>query len=101
MPNCEICDLELVEGEFEEKLGICVNCIMIDSREYSLKSFLIIFLLLLAGLLFITSFFSVIFTVAFSFVDFKGYISYLIPPLIVCVISGSGVIYFSAVFKYV
>jgi len=99
MPNCEICDQELVEGEFEEKLGICVNCIMIDSRKYSMKSLLIIFLLLFTGLLFITSFFSVIFTVAFSFGDFERYISNLIPPLIVCVISGSGVIYFSAVFK--
>ena len=100
MPNCEVCDQELVEGHFEEKLGICVNCIMIESRDYSLKSFLNILVLFLVGIMFIMAFLSVIFNIAYLFVDFDQYIVYLIPPLIICVISGSGVIYFSAVFKY-
>jgi hypothetical protein len=54
MPNCEICDQELVEGDFEEKIGICVNCIYY----------------------------------------------FLIPPLIVCVVSGSVVIYISFFLKF-
>ena len=100
MPNCEICDQELVEGDFEEKLGICVNCIMIESREYSSKSLIIIFIFFLGGLVFILIFLQVIFIVAFLFVDFEQYIFPLIPPLIVCVISGSGVIYLSFFFKF-
>jgi len=40
MPNCEICDQELVEGNFEEELGICVSCIMIESRKKSSKLFI-------------------------------------------------------------
>jgi len=101
MPNCEICDQELVEGSFDEELGICVNCILIDYREDSFKSFLSILMLILGGFAFIVSFLLVVYiVVAFLFVDFEGYIFYLIPPLIVCVISGSGIIYFSVVFKF-
>ena len=100
MPNCEICDQELVEGGFEEKIGICVNCIMIESREMSSKTLLIVFLFFLGGLMFIVTFLQVIFIVAFLFVDFEQYIFFLIPPLIVCVISGSGVIYLSVFFKF-
>jgi len=98
MPNCEICDQELVEGGFEEKLGICVNCIMIESREMSSKSLIITFIFFLGGFIFIVAFLQVIFMVAFLFVDFEQYIFYLIHPLIACVISGSGVI-FSAIYK--
>lgn len=99
MPNCEICDQELVEGGFEEELGICVNCIMIESREKSSRLFIIIFLIFFGVLMFIATFISVIFIITFLFEDFEQGLFYLIPPLIVCIISGSGVIYFSAVFK--
>ena len=60
MPNCEICDQELVEGDFEEKIGICVNCIMIESREMSSKSLIIIFIFFLGGLMFIVTFLQII-----------------------------------------
>ena len=99
MSNCEICDQELVEGDFEEKLGICVNCIMIESRENSSKSFIIIIMLFLGGIMFIGAFISVIGILPFLFVDFEGYIFYFIPQLVWCVISASGLIYFSVVFK--
>ena len=99
MTNCEVCDQELVEGDFEEKIGICVNCIMIESRENSYKSFLIIIMLFLGGITFIMAFLQVIGNLAFLFVDFNQYIYFLIPPLVYCVISGSGLIYLSVVFK--
>ena len=99
MPNCKICDQELVEGGFEENLGMCANCIMIESREMRAKTLLIVFLTFLGGLMFIVGFLQVIFMVPSLIVDFEQYIFYLIPPLIVCVISGSGVIYFSIFFK--
>ena len=73
MPNCEICDQELVEGDFEEKLGICVNCIMIESREYSSKSLIIIFIFFLGGLVFILTFLQVIFIVAFLFLFYFNF----------------------------
>ena len=98
MPNCEICDQELVEGDFEEKLGICVNCIMIESRESSSKFIILSFIFFLGGFIFIVTFIQVIFMVAFLFVDYEQYYYYLIPPLIACIISGSGVI-FSAFYK--
>ncbi|MBY9019541.1 MAG: hypothetical protein KGD67_00690 [Candidatus Lokiarchaeota archaeon] len=91
MSNCEICDQELVEGDFEEKLGICVNCIMIESREKSSKSVLILFMIFVCGLMFISAFISVIFSIGSSFIS---------PPLMWCVISGSGLIYFSIGFKF-
>ena len=101
MPKCEICDQELVEGDFEEKLGICVNCIMIESREYSSKFIILTFIFFLGGFMFIVTFIQVIFMVAFLFVDFEqNYYYYLIPPLIVCIISGSGVIYISFFLKF-
>ncbi|MHA1350673.1 MAG: hypothetical protein ACTSPZ_07570 [Promethearchaeota archaeon] len=99
MTNCEVCDQELVEGHFEETLGICVSCIMIESREDSYKSFLILFMILIGGIMFIGSFLSVIFNTPSLFVDFEGHIFYFIPQLVWCVISGSGLIYFSVVFK--
>ena len=98
MSNCEICDQVLVEGGFEEKLGICVNCIMIESRIYSSKCLIITFIFFLGGLIFIVTFLQIIFMVPFLLVDFEQHIFYLIPPLIACVISGSGVI-FAAFFK--
>lgn len=73
---------------------------MLESREDSMKFVLIIFLFFLGGIMFIMTFLQVIFGVAFLFVDFEQYIFYLIPPLIVCVISGSGVIYLSVFFKF-
>jgi len=100
MTKCEICDQELVEGDFEEKLGICVNCIMIESREMSSKTLLIVFLIFLGGLMFIVGFLQFIYTVKFLFVDFEQYLLPLIIPLIVCVISGSGVMYFSIFLKF-
>lgn len=99
MPNCEVCDQELVEGDFEEKIGICVSCIMIESREKSLKSVIILFMIFFGGLMFIASFLSILGSVTFSFVDFEQRLVFLIPSLIWCVISGSGVIYLSVVFK--
>ena len=99
MSNCEICDQELVEWDFEEKIGICVNCIMIESRKKSSKSLIIIFMILIGGIFFIGSFLSFILNLPSLFVDFEQHIYYLIPSLIWCVISGSGVIYFSVVFK--
>ena len=100
MPNCEICDQELVEGDFEEKIGICVNCIMIESRDMSSKTLLIVFLFFFGGLMFIVTFLQIIFNLTYLFVDFELYIFYLIPPLIVCVISGSVVIYISFFLKF-
>ena len=99
MTNCEVCDQELVEGDFEEKLGICVNCIMIESREDSYKSFLLVLSIFLVGIMFIGSSLSLISTVVFSVVNYEQNLFFLIPPLITCVISGSGAIYFSVVFK--
>jgi len=99
MPICEICDQELVEGDFEEELGICVNCIMIESRKKSSKSLIIMFLIFFGGFMFIASFLSIIGNVLSSFVDFEQRLAFLIPTLILCTISGSGVIYFSVVFK--
>ena len=99
MTNCEVCDQELVEGDFEEKLGICVNCIMIESREKSSKSVIIMFLIFFAGLMFIASFLSILGSVTSSFVDSEQRLVFLIPSLIWCVTSGSGLIYFSFVFK--
>ena len=100
MTNCDVCDQELVEGDFEEKIGICVNCIMIESRENSFKSLLIIFMISLGWLMVISASLSIILNISFLFVDFEQYIFYLIPPLIWLVISGSGAIYFSFVFKF-
>ena len=100
MPKCEICDQELVEGDFEEKIGICVNCIMIESRDYSSKSLIITFIFFLAGFMFIVTFIQVSFMVAFLFVDFEQYYYFLIPPLIACVVSGSVVIYISFFLKF-
>ncbi len=99
MTNCEVCDQELVEGDFEEKIGICVNCIMIESREDSYKSFLIIFIIFIVGIMFIGAFLSVIFNIPTLFVDFEGHIFLFIHPLLTSVISGSGLIYLSVVFK--
>ncbi len=93
MANCEICDQELINGEFEEKLGICVNCIMIDSREDSFKSFLVVIAFILGGLLFVPSLIAVIFISASYFGDLWNNFSYLIPPLTVCLIIGPGLIY--------
>jgi len=73
---------------------------MIDSRDYSSKSLIITFIYFLGGLMFIVTFLQLFFMVAFLFVDFEQYIFYLIPPLIVCVISGSGVIYISFFLKF-
>jgi hypothetical protein len=93
MANCEICDQELAEGEFEEKLGICPNCIMIECRADSYKSFLIMMALILGGLVFIVALFPVLFIVASLFGGFEDNFLYLIPPLTVCVIIGPGLIY--------
>ena len=100
MPNCEVCDQELVEGDFEEKLGICVSCIMIESREESFRSLFAIFMILLGWLMFISAFLSIILNIGFLFVDFEQHIFYIIQPLIWFGISGIGVIYFSFVYKF-
>ena len=98
MQNCDICDQELVEGDFEEKLGICVNCIMIESRKKSSRSVIIMFLIFFAGFMFIASFLSILGSVTSS-LDFEQRLVFLVPSLIWCVTSGSGVIYFTFVFK--
>ena len=100
MPNCEICDQELFEGDFEEKIGICTNCIMIESRKKSSKLFIFAFIIFGGVLMFIAAFLLVILSVTFPFVGFEQRLFYLIPSLIWCVISGSGVIYFSIVYKF-
>ena len=99
MTNCEVCDQELFEGDFEEKLGICVNCVMIESRKKSSKSLIIIFMIFFGGFMFISSLLSIAINIITSYVDFEQRFVFLIPSLIWCVISGSGVIYFSVIFK--
>ncbi|NHJ22817.1 MAG: hypothetical protein EAX91_17880 [Candidatus Lokiarchaeota archaeon] len=73
---------------------------MIDCRVDSFRSFLSLIALALGGLAFIIAFLSVIYDLLYLFIDFKGYIFYLIPPLIVCIVSGNGIIYFSIVYKF-
>ena len=99
MTNCDVCDQELVMGDFEEKIGICVKCIMIDSRKKSSKSLIIMFLIFWSGFLFISSLLSILGSVISPFADFGQRFVFMIPSLIWCVISGSGVIYFSVIFK--
>ncbi len=99
MTNCEVCDQELFESDFEEKLGICVNCVMIESRKKSSKSLIIMFMIFLGGFMFISSLLSISINIIYSPVDFEQQIVFLIPSLIWCVISGSVVIYFSVIFK--
>ena len=99
MTNCEVCDQELVEGDFEEKIGICVNCIMIESRKKSSKSVISIFMVFLGSLMFISSFLAILGSVTSSFVDFEERLGFLIPSLIWCIISGIGVVYLSVIFK--
>ena len=93
MTNCEVCDQELVEGHFEETLGICPNCIMIECRADSYRSFLLMMAVILGGLLCIVALLSVLFIVASLFVNVNTNFFYLIPPLTVCVIIGPGLIY--------
>jgi len=93
MTNCEICDQELINGEFEEKLGICVNCIMIESRVDSYKAFFSVIALILGGFLFVVALLVVLQIVVFSLVGSGSYLAYLIPPLTVCLIIGPGLIY--------
>ena len=93
MTNCEICDQELINGEFEEKLGICVNCIMNESRVDSYKAFFSLIALILGGFLFFVSSILVLQLVFLSLVGSGSYLTYLIPPLIVCLIIGPGFIY--------
>jgi len=72
---------------------------MIESRKKSSKSVIIIFMILIGGMFFIGSLLSILGSVLSSFVDFEQRLSFLIPTLIWCVVSGSGVIYFSVIFK--
>ena len=87
MTNCEVCDQELVIGYFEEKIGICVNCIMIDSRNKSSKSLILMFLIFWSGFLFISSLLSILGSVISPFADFGQRFVFMIPSLICCVIS--------------
>lgn len=99
MVHCEICDQELAKGEFEEKLGICPNCIMIDCKTDSYKSFYSILFLFLGGVLFIVALLVVLFIITSQFGNFGMNIIFIFPPLIVCVVSGSVVIYCYLGFK--
>ena len=100
MTKCEICNRELINGEFEEKLGICVNCIMIESREDSYKSLLIILLIVLGWVMFIVALLGVIFIVSSLFISYGANFSYLIPPLTLSIIIGPGLIYFTVFHKF-
>ena len=93
MSNCEICNQELTMGEFEEKLGICVNCIMIESRVDSYKSFFTVIAVILGGLLLTVALLQVIFISASLLIYSGNNFFFIIPPLIVCVIIAPGLIY--------
>ena len=93
MTNCEVCDQELINGEFEEKLGICVNCIMIESRVDSYKSFFTVIALILGGLVFTVALLQVIFISASLFLYSGNNLFFIIPPLTVCLIIAPGLIY--------
>jgi hypothetical protein len=99
MTKCEICDQELTNGEFEEKLGICVDCIMIDCRKDSFKSLLTVFLIFVAWIMFIVALLQVIFIVA-SLIGRSEIFSFLIIPVIICVMVGPGLIYLSVFHKF-
>jgi hypothetical protein len=100
MNNCEICGQELINGEFEEKLGICVNCIMVDSRKDSFKSLLIVFLIFLGTLMSRVGFLSVLYIVRSLINTFGFQFLYLIPSLIIYLIIGPGLICFIVFYKY-
>ena len=93
MTNCEVCDQELFKGKFEEDLGICPNCIMIECRVDSYKAFFSVIALILGGLLFVVALLVTLFIVVSLFVDYRSYFTYLIPPLTVCLIIGPGLSY--------
>jgi hypothetical protein len=92
MTNCEICNQELIHGEFEEKLGICVNCIMIECREDSYKSFFTLIAVILGGLLFTVASLVVI-SISVSIFLYSESFVFMIPPLTVCLIIAPGLIY--------
>ena len=93
MVNCEICDRELSKGRFEEDLGICPSCIMIECRVDSYKAFFSVITIILGGLLFVVALLVILFIVVSLFVESRSYLALIIPPLIVCLIIGPGLIY--------
>ncbi len=93
MTNCEVCDRELIKGRFEEDLGICPDCIMIECRVDSYKAFFSVIALILSGLLLVVALLGILFIVVSLFVNSGSYLTYLIPPLIVCLIIGPGLSY--------
>ena len=103
MTNCEICDQELINGEFEEKLGICVNCIMVDSRKHSFKSLLTVFFIFLGWLMFIVALLQVI-GIVVIYIGRSEIFSILIIqniiPFTICFLVGPGLIYLSVFHKF-
>ena len=93
MAYCVICDRELIKGRFEEDLGICPDCILIECRIDSYKAFFGVIALNLVGLLFVVALLGILFIVVSLVVDSRSYLTYLIPPLIVCLIIGPGLSY--------
>lgn len=92
MPKCKFCGQEVAKKDFEDDFEICIDCIMTDSMSYGVKHTFFMCLFVLGGSIFIVSLFSVIANIPLLFSDFEHNFVYIIPPLIVSIISGSFVI---------
>lgn len=92
MPKCKFCGQEVAKKDFEDEFEICKDCIMMDSMSYGTKYAFFMCLFVLGGIIFILSLFSVMANIPLVFSDFEHNFVYIIPPLIVSIISGSFVI---------
>ncbi|MFX1278530.1 MAG: hypothetical protein ACFFA3_03885 [Promethearchaeota archaeon] len=89
IPKCKFCGKEVAKNDFVDDFEICINCVMTNTINYSLKYDLRMCLFFLGILFFIVSLFSVITIIPFVLSDFKQYFVFALPPLIMSIISGS------------
>ena len=93
--RCALCGTEIPEGDFNEEMELCLDCIMADNITLNLKSLLIWILIFLAGVFLVTAVATIILSIPLLMEDLYQNIVIIVPSIMVIIfIGGIGLIFF-------
>lgn len=83
MPYCINCGSELTDNEFEEYEGYCSKCIQYERKDYSYKSFKILWLFIFGLIILVITSIQVLTILILNIAKIFSIIQYIIPPSII------------------
>lgn len=84
MPECEGCGNTISEEEYNDELGICYRCVMLEDLDYSAKAICFLCIFFMGTLISVISIIQMVVYIPNVITDPNQYLVFMIPSFIMC-----------------